>query len=53
MIERGGRAGFKLESPQAIRVVRKIGRQQFQRDVSIELRVARKIDDPHAAAPEE
>ena len=53
MIECGGRACFELEPPQAFGVVRQLGRQQLQRDVTIELGVVREIDLAHAAGAEQ
>ena len=41
MIERGGRARFQLEPPQALGVIRQFRRQELQRDVTIELGVVR------------
>ncbi len=49
MIERRERLRFALEARQPIGVLRERLRQDLDRDVAIELRVARAIDLPHAA----
>ena len=51
MVQRGQDCGFARESGQAIGVVRKRIRQDLQRDIAIELGVARAIDLAHAAGP--
>ncbi len=52
MIEGACRAGFLLESPQAIRIRRERDGQDFDRDVSSEARIARPVDLPHPAGAE-
>jgi hypothetical protein len=44
MVQRGENLGFSPEAGQSIRIVREVFRQNLQRDVAIELRVARPID---------
>ena len=48
MVQRGERAGLALESGQAFGVVCESFRQDFDRDVALELRVARAIHLAHA-----
>ena len=52
MVQRGEGFGFPLESRQAIRVRGERLRQDLERDVSIELGVARAVHLAHAAGPE-
>ena len=49
MIERAGGARLVLESAQSVRDPRELVGQHLDRDVAIEPRVARAIDDAHAA----
>jgi hypothetical protein len=51
MIERGQDLRFALEAREAIGIVDERVRQDFDRDVAIERRIARPIDLPHAAGP--
>ena len=52
MIERGEQSGFALEARHAIDVRSKGRRQDFQRDVTIQLRVARaRYTSPISPAP--
>ena len=53
MIERREQSRFALEARHAIGVRRERRRQDLQRDVAIQLRVARAIDLAHAAGAEE
>ena len=48
MVDGGDRARLPLEPRQAIRVARERGRQDLDRDVAPEPRVARLVDDAHA-----
>ena len=50
--ERGDRLGLPLEALQGGRVPRQVGRQDLQRHVAVELRVARPVDLAHAADAE-
>ena len=52
MVQRRGRAGFLLESMEAIGVGRKRRRQHFDGDVATEPCVARLVDLAHAAGAE-
>jgi hypothetical protein len=52
MIQRGDRAGFALETLAALRVRGKIRRQNLDRNVAPEARVARSIDFAHTAGAE-
>ena len=52
MIERGEDLRFALEPRETIGIARECVRQDLQRDVAIELRVARAIDLAHAAGTE-
>jgi hypothetical protein len=51
MIERGGRTRLLLKAPQAIGVARECRRQDFDRDVAIQSRIARAIDLAMPPAP--
>ena len=53
VIEGGSRSGFLLEPPEPIGVVREVGRQQLQRDIPIELGVARQVHFAHSPRAEE
>ena len=52
MVQRRGRAGFLLESMEAIDVGRECGGQDLDRNVTPEPRIARTIDLAHAAGAE-
>ena len=52
MIERRERLRLAFEPGEPLGIVRERLRQHLQRDVAIELRVARAIDLPHPACPE-
>jgi len=52
MVEHGERLRFALEARQPFRVGGKDGRQDFQRDIAIEVRVAGEVDLAHAASAE-
>jgi len=52
MIEGGEHLRFALEARQSLGVVRDRAQQHFDRDVAIQLRVARAIHGAHAAFPE-
>jgi hypothetical protein len=47
MIQRGGDAGFLLESAQAIGIDAELGGQDLDRDVSAEPRIVRAICSSH------
>ena len=49
MIERGEDFGLALKAGEPLAIVRDVGRQYFQRDVTFELRVPRAVDLAHAA----
>jgi hypothetical protein len=49
MVQRGERAGFALEAGQALGIVCKCLRQDLNRNVTLELRVPRAIDNTHTA----
>ena len=49
MIQRRCRARFELEAAEMITARRQLGRENFQRDVALELRIARAINLAHAA----
>jgi hypothetical protein len=49
MIQRGEDLGFALKTGHAVRVMREFGREDLQRDITIELGVPRAVDLPHAA----
>ena len=53
MIERGKDLRFTCEAREAFRIVRETVRQDFQRDVAPELRVARPVDLAHPAGAEQ
>jgi predicted AAA+ superfamily ATPase len=44
MIERGEHFGFTLETPDAISITREFVRQYFDRDFTLQLRIAGTID---------
>jgi hypothetical protein len=50
VIQRREDLGFALEAGQPVGVVREQLREHFQRDIAIELGVARAVDLTHAAA---
>ena len=52
MVERGEHLRFALETREPVGVVRRTSRQDFDRDIASELRVARAIDLAHAAGAE-
>ena len=52
MVERGQHLRFALETGEAIRIAREGVRQDLQRDLAIQLGIARAIDLAHAAGPE-
>ena len=49
VIERGEQLRLSLEAPHALGIARKLGGQDFQRDVPVELRVMRAIHLAHPA----
>lgn len=49
MVEPGERQRFPLEAAAGRIVVKRVGRQDFDGDIAIEMLVAGAIDDPHAA----
>ena len=53
VVQRGGRPRLLLEAPQPVGVGTQPGRQDFDRDVATEPRVARPIDLPHPARANE
>ena len=53
MVQRGGRPRFLLEALQPLGVGDQAGRQDLDRDVATEPRVARPIDFAHAARAKE
>jgi len=52
MVQRGERLRLPREARHAIRIARKGGRQELQRDVAIQLGVARPIDLAHTPGTE-
>ena len=52
MVERRQHLRFAVEARQSLRVVGEDVRENFDRDVTVQLRVARPIDLAHAAGPE-
>jgi hypothetical protein len=50
MIQGGQRLRFTLETRESLGIVRERLRQDFDRDITIELRVAGSIDFTHASA---
>ncbi len=50
MIERGEHEGFTLKPGEAIRIVREQVGEDFERDVALQLRVARSVHLAHAAS---
>ena len=52
MVQRRQRLRFARESRQAIRIAREEIRQDLDRDVAIELRIARAVDLAHPAGAE-
>ena len=53
MVQGGKRLGFALKSREAIGVLWSRGRQNFDRNITIELRIAGAIDLAHSAGPEQ
>ena len=53
MVERGEELGLALEPAETIGVAREFAGQHFQRDVALQLRVARTVDLAHAAGAEQ
>ena len=51
--QRSDRAGLVLESCPAIRIARDAGRQDFDRDLAMELGVARAVDLAHSSLTEQ
>ena len=49
----GGRPGLVAEPREEVGVLAELGPQELDRDVALELRVARPVDRRHAALPEE
>src|SRR5262245_41602248 len=49
MVQRGERECFLAEAGETRRIARQIGRQELDRDLAVEPRVAREIDLSHAA----
>jgi hypothetical protein len=52
VVQRGGCAGFLLESTEAIDVGRKCSGEDFDRDITSESRIARTVYLAHAASAE-
>ena len=52
MIDRSRRASFLLEAPKSIRILGERRRQNLDRDVAGDARIARPVDLPHPARPE-
>ena len=52
MIQRADRPHFLLEAPQSIRIRRDLARQDFDRDVAADARIAGPVDLAHAARTE-
>jgi hypothetical protein len=49
MVERGQRLRLALEAGHALRIAGELVGENFQRDVTVELGVARAVDLPHSA----
>ena len=52
VVEAGGGLRLLQETPFGVGVVAQLGRQELERRVAVEPRVARPVDDAHAAAAE-
>ena len=52
VVQRRGGLGFLEEALLSGVVTRQVGRKQFDGDTAIKTGVSRRIDNPHAAAPE-
>jgi hypothetical protein len=53
VVERGEHLRFAFEAREAVGIAREFLGQDLQRDIAIELRIARPIHDPHTACPEQ